>query len=84
MQQALQNASNAYLAFASNVSRTFTSHQDYAVRAQLFTLTLQQVAVLNAGLQDFYLTVNEFADQTQAERNVVNGVRGLRKVCFVC
>ena len=80
VQQALQNTSNAYLAFASNTSRTYTSHQDFAVRAQLFSATLQQVAALNSGLQDFFLTVNEFADQTQAERNVVNGVKGLKKV----
>ena len=80
VQQALQNTSNAYLAFAGNVSRTYTSRHDFVVREQLFSATLQQVAALNAGLKDFYLTVNEFADQTQTERNVVNGVKGLKKV----
>ena len=80
VQQALQNTSNAYLAFAGNTSRTYTNRQDFVARGQLFSATLQQVAALNTGLQDFFLTVNEFADQTQAERNVVNGVKGLKKV----
>ena len=80
VQQALENTTNAYLAFAGNTSRTYTSRQDFVARGQLFSATLQQVAALNTGLQDFFLTVNEFADQTQAERNVVNGVKGLKKV----
>ena len=80
VQQALQNTTNAFLAFASNQSREFPSYQDFAARQQLYASTLQQVESANAGLKDFFLTVNEFADQTEAERNVVNGVRGMRKV----
>ena len=80
VQQALQNTSNAFLAFAGNQTRDFTSHQDFVQRQQLFTATLQQVAAANAGLTDSFLTINQFADQTQVERNKVNGVRGMRKV----
>ena len=80
VQQALQNTSNAFLAFAGNQTRDFTSHQDFVQRQQLFTATLQQVAAANAALTDSFLTINQFADQTQAERNKVNGVRGMRKV----
>lgn len=80
VQQALQNTTNAFLAFVGNQTRDFPSYQDFAARQQLYTSTLQQVASANAGLKNFYLTVNEFADQTEAERNVVNGVKGLHKV----
>ena len=80
VQQALQNTTNAFLAFVGNQTRDFPSYQDFAARQQLYTSTLQQVASANAGLKNFFLTVNEFADQTEAERNVVNGVKGLHKV----
>ena len=80
VQQALQNTTNAFLAFVGNQTRDFPSYQDFAARQQLYTSTLQLVASANAGLKNFFLTINEFADQTEVERNVVNGVKGMRKV----
>ena len=56
VQQALKNTTNAYLAYVTQEPRSFSTPQDFAQRAQLFSATLVQVAKLNAGLTNYFVS----------------------------
>ena len=60
VQEALANVTNAYLAFSTVSETVLYSEEDFTERAAVFAETLQEVADLNAGLTDFF--VSEGAD----------------------
>ena len=55
-QEALQNSTNAYLAFVSEQDTPLYSQKEFVDRVELFTETLEQVAQANAGLTDYYVS----------------------------
>ena len=57
VQEALANVTNAYLAFSTVSETVLYSEEDFTERAAVFAETLQEVADLNAGLTDFFVSV---------------------------
>ena len=55
VQEALENVTNAYLAFSTVSDTVLYSEEDFAERAATFADTLQEVANLNANLTDYFV-----------------------------
>ena len=66
VQEALKNSTNSYLAFVSGSGGegeggtgepvVFFSKEEFAVRVEMYTETLEQVAQANAQLKDYYVS----------------------------